>query len=210
MTKKIRFSLLIMIFFSFATIWDSSWRYYPFIFGFACIIAGLLVGTISLGECGLNFFSLKIMFEKGIHRQLFFVPLVVVALEILIGKLLFGHFSEYALGRLDAYLIFNNSATLILLTIVLIAFEEIPWRCHFQLYIGRQYPNGWALLLPAVCISALALSFPISALSMYFLLGVFVRRILWGLLYENSGSIWLVILSHFFAVMFYLILLVGL
>ena len=210
MTKKIWCSLLIMAALSFAALLDSSWRYYPFLFGLACITVGLLAGTVSFRECGLSFVSLKVIAKKDFPRPLFFFPLAVVGLEILLGRVLFENFSEYALGRIDEYLVFSNSANLILITALLVAFEEIPWRCHFQLHIGQRYPNGWALLLPAVCISALALSFPIDALSAYCLLGIFVRRVLWGVLYEYSGSVWTVILSHFLAVMFYLILLVGL
>ena len=210
MIKKNWLSLLIMVLLSFATIWDRSWQHYPFAVGFMCIVISRLLGIVTLKECGLHIAGIGYILKKGTHRPLFIAPFLTVAVEILVGRLLFDDFAIYALTRIDEYLIFNSSATLVFFTFALVAFEEIPWRCHFQFHIGRHLPSGWALLFPAVCISAIAVSLPMSLLSLYCLCGIFIRRILWGLLYEYSKSVWLVVLSHFLAVMLYLILLVGL
>ena len=210
MIKKNWLSLLIMVLLSFATIWDPSWYYYPFILAFMCIVLNRILGRVALRECGLHITGIGYILKKGTHRPLFIAPLVAVAIEILLGRLLFNDFSVYALTRIDEYLIFNSSTTLVLFTFALVAFEEIPWRCHFQFHTGRYLPSGWALLFPAVCMSAIAASPPMSTLSVYMLCGIFIRRILWGLLYEYSKSVWLVVLSHFLAVILYLILLVGL
>lgn len=210
MTRKTLLTLFIMILLPIVAIWENALRYYPFLLGFSCVVVNGIRGKVTFSECGLNPLSVGILLKKGAHRKLFFCPLIVVAAEIFIGRMLFEHFSEYAIALIDEYLIFNNSATLILFTVLLIVIEEIPWRCHFQLHIGRHFPNGWALLLPAVSICVLAMPSQISAVSVYCLLGIFMRRLLWGMLYESAGSLWMVVLSHFLAVMFYLIVLVGL
>lgn len=209
MTKITWLTLLMMALFPVAAIWESSFRYYPFLIGLVCIVVNGITREVTFRECGLNPSSVRILFEKGTHRLLFLYPLIVVAAEILIGKMLFDDFSQYALARIDGYLIFNNSATLLGFTFILIVIEELPWRCHFQFNIGRRFPNGWALLLPAVFICLLAAPFQLDTLSMYCLAGFFIRRVIWGMLYESAGSIWIVVFSHFLSTMFYLILLVG-
>ncbi|NCB41666.1 MAG: hypothetical protein EOM59_03505 [Clostridia bacterium] len=210
MTKGTAFSLLLMVILSVATIWEDSLFYYSFVLGFVLVVLNGLLGQVSFKECGISFFSIGNFFKKSSHRQLFFYPLLAVAAEVLLGEFLFENFSEYALKLIDHYLIFNNSATLIWITLLMIAIEEIPWRCHFQLHISRQLPNGWALLLPAISLCILAVPSQINTLSIYCLSGIFLRRLLWGMLYEHTHSVWVVVLSHFLAVMFYLILLVGL
>jgi len=150
------------------------------------------------------------MLRHGIHRQLFFLPLVVVPVEILAGRVLFDNFTESALSRIDEYLVFNDVFTLVIFALALVALEEIPWRCYFQWTLARQIPDGWALLLTAICISLLAMPFPGDLLSAYFLFGIFMRRFLWGMLYGYSESALVVIASHFLSLMLYLILLVGL
>lgn len=209
MTKTTWITILMMAIFSLASVWKNSFFCYPFLIGFASVTLNGIAGKVTLRECGLNFLSVCNLFEKGTNRKLFFYPLIVVAAEILVGKIVFGGFSQYALARIDGYLIFNNSTTLLGFTLILIVIEEVPWRCHFQLNIGRRFPNGWALLLPAICISILATPLPIDTLSIYCLVGFFLRRIFWGMLYESTGSLWTVVLSHYLSTMFYLILLVG-
>ena len=167
MRKTTILSLFLMALFTCASLFGQNWQIYALLTGFAGVMYNAITKEITFEECGLNPITFSIIFTKGIHRILFFAPLLVVCAEVLLGRLLFEEFINYSLSMLDEQLVFNNSATLVLCIIIIVVIEEIPWRCHFQLHIGRSMPSGWALLIPAIIMTFMSWNTNISMLAIY-------------------------------------------
>jgi membrane protease YdiL (CAAX protease family) len=210
MRNSTAFSLIVMGIAASSAIWGQSWQSVAVIVGIAAVVYNGVSRKITFEECGLHPSTFNVIFTKGIHRTLFYLPILEVCAEVLWGRLVFNDYMNYSLKTLDDKLLFNNTASLLLCIAALAAAEEIPWRCHFQLHVGRTFPAGWALLLPAIGIGMMAWPGEISFMTLYFTAGIFIRRILWGLLYQQSGSIWVAILSHSFTTLIFIILVVGL
>lgn len=210
MRRSTAFSLIVMLIAASGPVWGQHWQNAALIVGFAAVVYNGVSRRITFEECGLHPSTFNVVFTKGAHRTLFYMPILEVCAEVLWGRVVFSDYMSHSLKTLDDILVFNSTVSLILCIIVLAAAEEIPWRCHFQLCMGRAFPAGWALLLPAIGICMMAWPVEISVTTIYFTVGIFVRRILWGLLYQQTGSIWVVILSHSFTMLVFLILVVGL
>ena len=69
--------------------------------------------------------------------------------------------------------------------------------------------TGGGALLPAAAITLLAVPVYGNEASALCLMGFFLRRLAYGYLFAESGSILLVIVSHWVTTLFYLVLLVG-
>ncbi len=166
-------------------------------------------GRTPFRACGFSLADTLSALSVRRNLVLAFAPLVLLSLEVWIGVTQHDQYIQCSLSVLDRQLIFSGSATLVLHILLITVLEEIPWRCYYQLNIGRNFPSAAALLLPAAAITLLAAPVYGSEASALCLLGFFLRRLAYGYLFAESGSILLVVVSHWVTTLFYLVLLVG-
>ncbi|MDD4286527.1 MAG: CPBP family glutamic-type intramembrane protease, partial [Eubacteriales bacterium] len=192
-----------------ASLFGRQWYILALCAGIAGVITSCLFGNVTLQVCGLTPAEAIAGLSEKKNRMIALLPLVFISAEVWIGIHFFEDYIYQALSVLNRQLIFSGSATLALYILLLTVVEEVPWRCFYQLNIGRNFPAAFALILPAAGMTLLALPLYHNGASILCLLGFFARRVAWGYLYVESGSMIIVILSHWLATLLYLILLVG-
>jgi len=192
-----------------ASLFGRIWYILALSVGVLGVLGNGLFGRTSFRECGLAPADITAGFAVNKNLLLATVPLILTACEVWIGIRFFPDYINCGLSILDRQLIFRGTATLVLHILFLTVIEEVPWRCFYQLNIGQNFPGIAALILPAAGITLLALPLYNSAATAICLLGFFVRRLIWGYLYAESGSVLIVIISHWMTTLFYLVLLVG-
>ncbi|HCU08155.1 MAG TPA: hypothetical protein DF480_04195 [Clostridiales bacterium] len=209
MRRLTAFIMIVMTTGAIASLFGRIWYILAISAGLLGVIVSGIFGRTSFRECGLAPADIAAGLAAKKILLLAVAPLILIACEVWIGIRLFPDYINCGLSILDRQLIFRGTATLVLHILFLTIIEEVPWRCFYQLNIGQNFPGIAALILPAAGITLLTLPLYNTAASAICLLGFFVRRLIWGYLYAESGSVLIVIISHWMTTLFYLVLLVG-
>lgn len=208
--KKITVSILvIMTAAAIASLFGRIWYILASVAGILGVLGSGISGRTPFSACGFSLSAAFAALAARKNRLLAFAPLILLSFEVWIGVTQHDQYIQCSLSVLDRQLIFTGSATLVLHILLMTILEEVPWRCYYQLNIGRNFPSAAALLLPAAAITLLAVPVYGSEASALCLMGFFLRRLAYGYLFAESGSIVLVIVSHWVTTLFYLVLLVG-
>lgn len=209
MRRSTAFIMIVMTAGAIASLFGRIWYILAVSAGLLGVLVGGLFGRTSFRECGLAPADIAAGLTARKNLLLAVVPVVLIAGEVWIGVQLYSDYVRCGLAIWDHQLIFTGTATLVLHILFLTMLEEIPWRCYYQLNIGQNFPGIVALILPAAGITLWVMPLYGTSASVICLLGFFIRRLIWGYLYAESGSVLIVIISHWITTLFYLVLLVG-
>ena len=132
---------------------------------------------------------------------LLLMPLLMVALDYGMAKLLLPAYLEHLMERID---FLSFSAVLLLLVELVVAAlgEEIAWRGFFLNKLSKSFPFPLALLASACLFSMCHFTVDSPVVVLYDLLFIVIDAVFYGFLYKRTNNVLVCTLSHFLANLF--------